>query len=474
MTTAVLGVLLAIGIGQDAPRAPAPPEADQAQALKLIRDVFKAELAKTSPLDRRALGRKMVEQARDSKGDPATQYVLLREAREIANQIGDLPLALDAIDEISKRFEVDASPLRVAAVAAAAKTAKMPEEIQAVAVAGIKLADGCLRRDEYDAADKLLGTAAQSARKAQDAALIARVTAKTKEATELRGRFTAVKKARETLATNPEDGAANLLLGRFQALVKGDWTTGLPFLAKGSDAALRERAENDLKNPSAAADQAAVGDGWWDLGEKEPGATKDVLRERAAAWYARALKNLTGLNRTRVEKRLSEQTASRLTRGTWLDITDPKLFNRPGKTGESVDVKGELGYQTHTLCRGFPRGDFDAVSVHLTLDPAAKTRAYVMIEPDKAAAFADCGTGKVGFARRPDPTALWKAEFEEKSDAPESCTFTVVLADGEYVVYIDNLEKGRSKTAETALKSIGFNTYYGNVKIERLKLRRVE
>jgi hypothetical protein len=335
------------------------------------------------------------------------------------------------------------------------------------------MADAALRRDEHDAADKLLSTAAQSSRKAQDASLVARITTKTKEAADLKTRFAAVKKAKETLAANPEDPAANPALGRFHCLVKGSWAEGLPLLAKGSDAALRERAENDLKNPGDAPGQAAIGDGWWEFGEKETAGPKEALRERAAIWYVRALPKLTGLNRSKVEKRLSEHTAALLARGTWLDCTEPKMFGRSGKPGEAVEVKGQLGYQTTTTCRDFPKGSFDGVTVRMILDPAAKARGYVMVEAGKAA-FADCDTGMVGFARRDSQTVPWAPEFKEKSAKPEDCTFTILLVDGEYILYIDSMEKGRSKTTETVLKSLAFNTYYGDVKLERIKLRRLE
>jgi hypothetical protein len=72
--------------GQETEKTPLPSDADQAQALKLVKDVFKTELSKSSPADRRLLARKMLEQSRETKDDPATKYVLLREGRELANQ----------------------------------------------------------------------------------------------------------------------------------------------------------------------------------------------------------------------------------------------------------------------------------------------------------------------------------------------------------------------------------------------------
>lgn len=76
----------------------------------------------------------------------------------------------------------------------------------------------------------------------------------------------------------------------------------MPLPAKGSDGALRDLASRDLTEPSAAAQQAAVGDGWWDLSEKEGApAVKQRLRERALLWYEKASGALTGLYRAKVD-----------------------------------------------------------------------------------------------------------------------------------------------------------------------------
>lgn len=77
-------------------------------------------------------------------------------------------------------------------------------------------------------------------------------------------------------------------------------------LALGSDAKLKDLASKDLAEPSAAADQVEIGDGWWELAENENRISKAELQKRAGYWYQIALPNLTGLTKVRVEKRLGD------------------------------------------------------------------------------------------------------------------------------------------------------------------------
>ncbi len=84
----------------------------------------------------------------------------------------------------------------------------------------------------------------------------------------------------------------------------GDWDTGLPYLAKGSDADLADAAKKDLAGPGKPADQVTVGNLWWSLGDKKAGVEAVRLRNRAVHWYAIALPKLSGAAETRVRKRI--------------------------------------------------------------------------------------------------------------------------------------------------------------------------
>ena len=82
----------------------------------------------------------------------------------------------------------------------------------------------------------------------------------------------AIQAAQERLKTDPDDPDACLAVGRWYCFQQGDWDEGLKLLAKGSDAALKSLAAEELASkPSKAEDKVARGDAWWDLAEKADG-----------------------------------------------------------------------------------------------------------------------------------------------------------------------------------------------------------
>jgi hypothetical protein len=71
-------------------RPPVPDAAKQRDAEKVIRDLFKEEYAKKAPADRQALMRALLDNASRSGEDLPSLWVLLREAQDIAVQLGDV------------------------------------------------------------------------------------------------------------------------------------------------------------------------------------------------------------------------------------------------------------------------------------------------------------------------------------------------------------------------------------------------
>ena len=80
--------------GDDPARLPVPDTVHQEAALKLVKGLFKEEFAQRKAEDRKALSLKLLQQAEETKDDPAGKYVLFAQARDLAAEIGDLELAL--------------------------------------------------------------------------------------------------------------------------------------------------------------------------------------------------------------------------------------------------------------------------------------------------------------------------------------------------------------------------------------------
>ncbi len=286
-------------------RHPVPEAKSLKDAEKQIRDLFKTEYAKKTPVDRIALAKTLLQQAAKTLADPAATWVLCRDAQDLAVQAGDVQTALAAVDEMARAFDVDAIALRMTALTAVGKSAKQPSEFRTLAEALLALLDELIATDQYEAADKAAVQAQQFSRRSGDSALSLRTTTRMKDVAEAKSRFTGMKKVLEALARNSDDPPANLEMGQFLCFVKGSWDLGLRFLAKGSDAVLKTLAERELALTGESAALVLIADGWWDLAEKEkPSLRKGHLLAHARLLYEAAKEGASGLVRIRIEKRL--------------------------------------------------------------------------------------------------------------------------------------------------------------------------
>jgi hypothetical protein len=286
-------------------RAPVPDAAKQKETERLLKDLFKDQYAKKAAADKQILARTLLDQARRTKDDPVTVWVTCREAQDLAAQVCDVKTLIAAIEETARVFDIDALPMKSAALATAGKAAKSPEELASMVMALDRVFDELMAADQYDSADKAATSALQYARRTNDAKLLARATARVRDVTEAKARYLAMKNVLQTLARTPDDPGANLEMGQFLCFVKGNWDLGLRFLVKGSDATMKSLTEKELALPANAADRTAVGDGWYELAEKEKVPyRKNQLLAHSRTLYEGAVDDAAGLARMRIEKRL--------------------------------------------------------------------------------------------------------------------------------------------------------------------------
>jgi hypothetical protein len=305
-----------------APRSPTPPTAagDQAnpqrwpvpdpaqldQARDLVREIYQGEYEKKrSPRDQQALAKRMLQHATQLHEDPAGQYVLLDIARKIATQIGDSVTAWSALEQLLARFDRDALAEQHELLNQVAKKERTETGARLVLEQSTALVETALQREEFDTADSLCQIATGAARQLGDRAALQELDATTRWVQQARKTHREIHRALASL-TDADDPQANLLLGRYFCLVKGDWDQGLVFLSRGADTRLQELAQAELGNPTIGQAQLDLAEGWWNLGVEDPTHQKS-FHLRAGYWYARAFPQLpTGLWRTKVQLRLNE------------------------------------------------------------------------------------------------------------------------------------------------------------------------
>jgi hypothetical protein len=96
-----------------------------------------------------------------------------------------------------------------------------------------------------------------------------------------------------------------LAVGTYWCLAKGDWSRGLPALARGSDANLKAAAAKELDVPTSPAGQVEVAELWAKLADTNVAGYKASLQSHAKEWYQKALPQLSGLEKAKIEKRLA-------------------------------------------------------------------------------------------------------------------------------------------------------------------------
>jgi hypothetical protein len=142
--------------------------------------------------------------------------------------------------------------------------------------------------------------------------------------------------ASSRLETNPDDPAANFSVGRWHLANAANWELALPLLAKSIELKWKAAAILEQSSPTDATAQAAIGDAWYALAEKESGSLKTALLLHAARWYEAAQPNLvSALMKQLIAKRLAEIAP--------LNTTGPmKAIDAP--TSPTIEAKPSSGW----------------------------------------------------------------------------------------------------------------------------------
>ena len=98
-------------------KLPVPSDAAQEQVLALIREVYKDDFAAAkTPEQKATLASKLIEKAAETNDDPASRFVLLKVARDLASQAGHLDVAFGAINWMALYYDIDARQMKLDAL----------------------------------------------------------------------------------------------------------------------------------------------------------------------------------------------------------------------------------------------------------------------------------------------------------------------------------------------------------------------
>jgi hypothetical protein len=301
----LLLVFTSVGIAAD--RAPVPPAEKIEQAQASLRDLYKAEFAKTKSTDRLALAVKLFQEAVDTKNDPASKIALLRVARDLAAKASDGVAVHRASEEMMLSFNMSFADAMGTALDPLVASTNSAAAAKSIAESLIVASDQARFTGDYPFALAILKSAGAAAGKAGASSTSEKVRAKVKECETAKAEFDRAKEALDAVKGKTADASANLIAGRYLAFVQQDWEAGLPLLAKGADEKLQAAADRDSKAAGGSEeDRLAVADGWYAFAATAEPAYKAGLQLRAHHWYVDVASTLSGLAKTRTEKRLAE------------------------------------------------------------------------------------------------------------------------------------------------------------------------
>ena len=331
-------------------RLPVPAAADQAKTRKIFKEVFAKDLADRNPMARSALARKLIDEAEKDESVPTDQFVLLVGAADAGREALDLPLSFEAADALAKKFQVDGVQFKAQCALEAQFKAATPPATANNCRAALAVVDQLIAADSFSDALRLLGDIRPAA--TIDPSLTQDVQDRFKQVDAYRQGLDAIRGDFDKLKADPKNPAANLALGNYLCLIKGDWHDGLPRLAVGSDPKLKGLAAAELRRPTSADGLAAVADDWWELAAGVRDIKHQRLVEHAAEIYADAkAAGLSGLRLEFANKRITEaqQPLSRERRViSLLTLIDPakdavngdwRFVNGQLVSGDQVDAR---------------------------------------------------------------------------------------------------------------------------------------
>ncbi len=391
--------------GEDQRRA-APDKVAVEAAVADIREIYADEYKRaTTPAARIALADKLRKQA-DDEADLVSHYGLLKEAANAAAAGNNLGMASAYVDAMEDKYQASLWDDRIALIGVALKSTRSRPEKITIAQAAFDTAERASGHDEFEVAVNLLEIAATEARRAGDTDLAKVANQRSRHVKQIRDEFRAADRARVKVAAGSAEPEDFLVLGRFHCFLRDEWEDGLPLLEKSADSTLSKIAVDDGKNPTVAAEQTELAGQWRAYGETQKDeAGKMAALRRAYFWYSKAVPQLSGLSRARVERSLNE--LSELTGGAvaipgagslaFLDVKPGEVHRFEGHTRDiqAVAVSSSGRYTASASSDGTIRvwNTATGEQIHsLTTDGRRSSGGGVAITPDEKYVLAGSGS----------------------------------------------------------------------------------
>ena len=297
---------------QGSEKVAVPSRAARIHARQEVRKIYHDEYeAAAAGGKQKSLAEKLLAVGVETQDDPETRYALFYEARELAISATDAKLLRKSIESLAKYYKVDPLEELTRSLAEATEERMAIPAKKVLAPLALDLAKEAAAADDYAGAERLAEAAKEMAQ-GRDLAIVKQASSLLERLAEESQRYSRVQEAQKVLVQQPDDPAANLVVGQFYCFAKTDETSfarGLPLLVKGSDATLKALAAAELapgRDASNSAEMIKLADLWYQGASAAEASRRADLLRRAAYWYRTALPELQGFSKSKSQRRLEE------------------------------------------------------------------------------------------------------------------------------------------------------------------------
>lgn len=285
-------------------REPLPEAEALASAKARVTDVYGSKIkGATKADDKLKLSGELLQIAQNEK-EPNAAYALLIEARTLAVGAANTEAAFAAVQEVERRFEGDRFG-RIGKLLTELSSKVTGEQRDALLEEAMQQALSAVNAERYDAAEPAAQLAFVTASRGKDLEKKKQTKALRDRVVLLKNGYEAAQAAAEKLKEAADDAAANLAVGKYRALLRGDWTGGLAHLAKCNDGNLASAAKAE-QSASNGAEQLAAAELWRTAADGFKGEDKAALQRHALDMFKRIAPTLSGLDQATADRRVKE------------------------------------------------------------------------------------------------------------------------------------------------------------------------
>lgn len=248
----------------------------------------------------------LIERDFSAESNPAVKYAAWMEARTNAAAVGELALALQAVNLLEETYQIDAIEMTLDTLTTVSRGTRDNAVVRSAARIACALMAKSINDDNYGVVPQITPVGRALAQKSQDKHLQMLIAYYDRRAKTLSKEFPKVASVLKAVKQAPEGDVSRTTAGRYYCFIKSDWRRGLPLLATGDDLALKSLAERELAAPAIAADQVALANSWWDFAETLQTEQRGVVQRHSGDWYYKALPGLTGVIQNSIKTKVTK------------------------------------------------------------------------------------------------------------------------------------------------------------------------